>query len=76
MSLSNMECQYSTEDIANSLQNIEYTVLTWPSTAHTDEDRCLRKSIVESLKSLLAHLQSDDDVSLSGGNHTSQISPT
>jgi hypothetical protein len=65
MSFSNTECQHSTEDVAETLQNIEYTVLTWPSAAHTNEDRRLRKSMVESLESILAHLQSDDDVSLS-----------
>jgi len=66
MCLSNGECRRSTED-AQTLQNIKYTVLTWPSAAYTNEDRRLRKSMVELLKSLLAHLQSDDDVSLLDG---------
>src|ERR1700733_4802671 len=67
MSLSNTGCQHSTEDVAQTLQNIKYTVLTWLSAAQMNEDRCLRKSMVELLKSILAHLQSDDDVSLSDG---------
>jgi hypothetical protein len=67
MSFSNTESQHSTEDVAETLRDIEYTVLTWPSAAHTNEDRRLRKSMVESLESILAHLQSDDDVSLSDG---------
>ena len=65
MSFSNTECRHSTEEVAHTLQNMKYTILTWPSAANTDEDKCLRKSMVESLKSILAHLQSDDDVSLS-----------
>jgi hypothetical protein len=65
MSLSNTECRHSTEDVAHTLQNIKYTIFTWPLAADTDEDKCLRKSIVESLKSILAHLQSDDDDCLS-----------
>jgi hypothetical protein len=64
MSFSNNKCQHSTEDIAHTLQNIKHIVLTWPSAANTDEDRCLQKSMVESLKSILAHLQFNDNVSL------------
>ena len=65
MSLSNTECWHSTEDVVHTLQNMKYTILSWPLAANTDEDKCLWKSMVESLKSILAHLQSDDDVSLS-----------
>src|SRR6266478_7291520 len=65
MSLSNTECRHSTEDVVHTLQNMKSTILSWPLAANTDEDKCLQKSMVESLKSILAHLQSDDDVSLS-----------
>jgi len=39
------------------------------SNTNTDEDRCLQESMVESLKSVLAHLQSDDNVSLLDVEH-------
>jgi hypothetical protein len=51
------------------LQHIENTIPTWSSTTYTEEDQCLRKSMVESLKSILAHIQCDDNVSLSDGEN-------
>ena len=61
VSFSNTKLQLSTEDVVHMLQSIKYIVLTWPSAAQTNEDRYLWDSMTESLKFMLAHLQTNDD---------------
>jgi hypothetical protein len=68
MSFSNNDCQDSAQNVADVLQNIEHIGLTWPSVALTDDDSwCLRNSIMESLTSMLVHLQTDIDDGASDG---------
>ena len=58
MSSSNAEHQYM-ENVTNALQSIKCIVLTWLSLQMGDGH--LQYSMIESLKSMLAHLRTNDD---------------
>jgi hypothetical protein len=62
------------EDVAYTLKNIEDTVLTWPLAAHGNDESDLRDSIMESLKSILTHLGTDDNESASDSSGNSDKS--
>src|SRR6266481_7030927 len=59
MSSSNAEHQYFMENVTNTLQSIKCIVLTWLSLQMGDGH--LQYSTIKLLKSMLAHLRTNDD---------------